>query len=210
MSVWKPLRELYIKTTDITHGYQDDSSRIEKLYKFWAWLYDFSVKIDPAYTRLFRKMIDMTVHPGDSVLEVGSGTGIGTLYASSRVKSITALDSSPEMMKKLKKKAGKKKSGNIRFLEGRYPEAAEGRFNSVISSFTFVHFPPSERPAVYRHVYDNLLPGGRLGLFSARGEIAAAFETAEEILDNCRKSGFVNINIYDLSDIYRIATAERP
>lgn len=49
-----------------------------------------------------------------------------------------------------------------------------------------------------------------MGLFSAQGEIAATFETKDEIIKNLQAAGFQKIKIDDVSDIYRITTAEKP
>ncbi len=82
------------------------------------------------------------------------------------------------------------------------------RCNSIISSFAIVHFRPEERNKVYRQMGDLLMSGGRLGVFSAQGEVASSFETRAEVLRNLDSAGFADIQIQDVSDIYRIVTAE--
>jgi hypothetical protein len=50
MSLWKPLRVLCIRTTNLTHGYQgQDCSVINEFYRVWSKCYDLIIKIDPAY-----------------------------------------------------------------------------------------------------------------------------------------------------------------
>jgi hypothetical protein len=52
MSLWKPLRIGYIKTTDLTHGYQGSvPARLLRFYALWAPIYDLTVRLDPAYPR---------------------------------------------------------------------------------------------------------------------------------------------------------------
>jgi len=178
MSFWKPFRKLYIKTTDLTHGFQGELEKIVSFYKLWAFFYDFSVKLDPAFSRELKNMIDSVVKETDVVLDIGCGT----------------------------------KLGNIEVIVGSFPESLnqEAKFDSVISSFTIAHFPVEQRGIIYQHIFSHLISNGRMGLFSAQGEIASTFETKDEIIRNCESAGFRRIEIDEVSDIYRIVKAERP
>ncbi len=49
-----------------------------------------------------------------------------------------------------------------------------------------------------------------MGLFGSRGEVCDVYETRSEIEENLTRSGFRDIVIYDVHDIYRIALARRP
>ncbi len=49
MSFWKPFRVAYIKTTDLTHGYQGSApATLLRFYKLWAPIYGLTVGLDPA------------------------------------------------------------------------------------------------------------------------------------------------------------------
>jgi cyclopropane fatty-acyl-phospholipid synthase-like methyltransferase len=113
------------------------------------------------------------------------------------------------MIYKFKKKINNKLIENIELIEGKYPDCISQSFDTIISSFTIVHFSTKVRPFIYKSIYKNLKKNGRIGLFSAQGEIAHAFETKMEIESNLRNSGFQNIRIQDVSDIYRIVVAEK-
>ena len=212
MSFWKPFRKLYIKTTDLTHGFQGELEKIVSFYKLWAFCYDFSVKLDPAFSRELKNMIDSVVKETDVVLDIGCGTGLGTIPASEIAKKVIATDLSPDMIDKLKKRIHHKKLGNIEVIVGSFPESLnqEAKFDSVISSFAIAHFPVEQRGIIYQHIFSHLISNGRMGLFSAQGEIASTFETKDEIIRNCESAGFRRIEIDEVSDIYRIVKAERP
>ena len=211
MSILKSIRKLYIKSTDFTHSYQGKVRKLISFYKLWSYCYDLSVGLDPAFRRQMKKMISMTVKPGDTTLDIGCGTGISTFYASEIGKNIIGIDLSADMLRKLEKKISQEKSTNIEVLHGSFPEALpQGiKFDSIISSFAIVHFTPEQRKSIYKQIYDILLDGGRLGLFSAQGEIASSFETKNEIADNLALAGFKKIEIDDVSDIYRTVRAEK-
>jgi cyclopropane fatty-acyl-phospholipid synthase-like methyltransferase len=83
-------------------------------------------------------------------------------------------------------------------------------FDKVISSFMIPHVKPGLRPAIYSCMYNFLKPGGVVGLFGSRGEVCDVYETREEIEENLTRSGFEDIVLYDVHDIYRIGLARRP
>ncbi len=211
MSALRPLRKIYIKSTNLTHGYQGQGKKLVSFYRVWSSCYDFSVKLDPAFRREMREMIGLTVKPGDTTLDIGCGTGISTFYASETADKVIGIDMSADMIRKLKQKISRRKSVNIEVVHGSFPEALppNSTFDSIISSFAIVHFTPEERKNVYQRIYDILLSNGRLGLFSAQGEIAPSFETKDELLGNLESAGFKNIKIDDVSDIYRIVRVEK-
>ncbi len=211
MSFSKLLRKLYIKSTDFTQSYQGKDNKLVGFYKVWSYCYDFSVRLDPAFAGNMKTMIGLSVKPGDSTLDIGCGTGISTFYAAEIADKVIGIDLSAEMTRKLEKKISWRKSDKIEIITGRFPEALppDIKFDSIISSFAIVHFTPEQRKRLYKQIYDLLPGGGRLGLFSAQGEIASSFETKNEIINNLESAGFIKIETYDVSGIYRIITAEK-
>ncbi|MFB0561262.1 MAG: class I SAM-dependent methyltransferase [Candidatus Lokiarchaeia archaeon] len=213
MSFGKIFRKLFIKTTDFTHGFQEKPRKsLLSFYKLWSLCYDFSVKLDPAYPREMKRMIDSVVKQGDVVLDIGCGTGLGTIHASKIAKKVIGIDLSPDMTDKLKKKIHHKKIENIEIIVGSFPESLpqEAKFDSVISSFTIVHFPIEQRGIIYEHIFNHIVSNGRIGLFSAQGEVGSTFETKPEIIKNLKSVGFQKLEIEDVFDIYRIVRADKP
>lgn len=213
MGFGKIFRKLFIKTTYFTHGFQEKPrKKVLNFYKLWALGYDFSVKLDPAYPREMKRMIDSVVKQGDVVLDIGCGTGLGTVHASKIAKKVIGIDLSTDMTDKLKKKIHHKKIENIEIIVGSFPESLpqEAKFDSVISSFTIVHFPIEQRGIIYEHIFNHLISNGKIGLFSAQGEVASTFETKPEIINNLKSVGFQKLEIEDVFDIYRIVRADKP
>lgn len=213
MMLWKPLRVAYIRTTDLTHGYQGSApAGLLHFYRLWAPIYDLSVRLDPAYLGSLKRMVAMVVRAGDMTLDVGSGTGLGTVYAASIAAGVVAIDPSREMTSRLDKKIRGRRLENVEVRHGYFPDAlVPGEsFDSVTSSFMLVHLKPEERARAIIAMFHCLKRGGRLGLFAARGEIASTFQTRAEVEEHLSAAGFANSEVIDLSDIYRITTATRP
>ncbi len=212
MSIARTLRTFYIKTTNLTQSYQGKSGRLVSFYRLWALCYDFSVGLDPAFRGRMKQMISAVVRPADRVLDIGCGTGISTFFAAEIGAEVTGIDISAQMLAKLEKKIARRKSRNIALVHGSFPEALPdgAMFNCIISSFAIVHFTPEQRKDIYRQIYARLEDSGRLGLFAAQGEIAPSFETTKELRTNLAAAGFRNVEIEDVSDIYRIVTALKP
>ncbi len=207
----KTLRKLYIKTTSLTHGYQDNHPKMVSFYRLWAPVYDLSIKLDPAYRRNLVKMVEATVSPGDWSLDVGCGTGLATVPAARISKKVLGIDSSQSMLEKLERKLDKLGVSNVQLITGFFPEAIDpaSAFDSIISSFMLAHLGKTQRTQAIKSMFDFLKPGGNIGLFSARGEIAPTFQTKEEIFENLSTAGFSKIEIKDVDDIYRISTASK-
>lgn len=209
MNILKPFRIIYIKTTNLTNGYHDNYKKLISFYKRWSIVYDFSVKLDPAYHSQLKNMISMVVKPGDTVLDIGCGTGLGTIYSSHIASKVTGIDISKDMVAILRQKIKREKINNIELVTGKFPDSISDQFDVIISSFAIVHFSTGSRPLIYEKIYESLKPGGKIGLFSAQGEIAKAFEMKDELIVNLKHCGFKNILLQDVSDIYRITTATK-
>jgi cyclopropane fatty-acyl-phospholipid synthase-like methyltransferase len=179
------------------------------LYRLWSPLYDLSLKLDPGYAAGVQRMVDAVVFSDSTVLDIGCGTGIATIPAAKRANRAIAVDPSSEMLSKLRKKMRRQWITNVELLQGFFPEALASTavFDVVISSFAIVHIERDTRKGLYQAVFNHLRRNGCIGTFGARGVIAAAFETREEILHSLGAAGFENVEVTDISDIYRIITA---
>jgi len=207
----KILRKLYIRSTNLTGGYQDDRSKLLSLYKLWAPFYEYTVRLDPAYNRNLCRMVRSTVAENDRTLDIGCGTGLGAMAASRVAKTVLGIDPSTTMLKKLEKKITKHALNNIETRAGFFPQAIQPheKFNSIVTSFMLAHLSPVQRSEVIKVMRDCLENDGRVGMFGARGEVAPAFQTRMEMEAHLSSAGFSNYVIEDVDDIYRIAIAEK-
>ena len=134
----------------------------------WAPYYDFTVNIVTlGRARALRKMTveQSLIKPGDSVLDVGCGTGEVTLLAKTRAREGKAygIDPAPEMIAVARSKAARKKL-EIDFRVGviealPFPDAS---LDVVTSSLMMHHLPEDLKVQGLAEIYRVLKPGGRL------------------------------------------------
>jgi ubiquinone/menaquinone biosynthesis C-methylase UbiE len=134
----------------------------------WAPYYDLAVNVTTlGQARRLRKMtIDLArIDPGDSVLDVGCGTGEVTLLAKTRAKqgSVYGIDPATEMIALARKKAARKgldidfRVGVIEALP--FPDSS---LDVVTSSLMMHHLPEKLKERGLAEIYRVLKPGGRL------------------------------------------------
>ena len=160
------LRRLYVRTTNLTDGYQGQPDRQSTLYRLWAPLYELSLRIDPGYAAGIRRMVDSVVQSNDTVLDIGCGTGLATIYAAHDAERVVGIDPSLEMLARLRFKIDSQKVADIDLVEGSFSGAlgCATLYDVVVSSFAIVHFERDRRGAFYREAYKHLVDGGRAGL----------------------------------------------
>lgn len=134
----------------------------------WATYYDlFTNVITLGQVRRLRKMTidNALIKPGDSVLDVGCGTGEVTLPSKSRAKDgkVYGIDPAPEMIAVARKKASRKgldidfRVGVIETLP--FPDAS---LDVVTSSLMMHHLPEDLKVRGLAEIYRVLKPGGHL------------------------------------------------
>lgn len=134
----------------------------------WAAYYDlFTNVITLGQVRRLRKMTidNALIQPGDSVLDVGCGTGEVTLPAKSRAKDgdVHGIDPAPEMIAVARNKASRKgldidfRVGVIESLP--FPDAS---LDVVTSSLMMHHLPEDLKVRGLAEIFRVLKPGGRL------------------------------------------------
>jgi ubiquinone/menaquinone biosynthesis C-methylase UbiE len=133
-----------------------------RLYDFLAWA------VMLGRERAFRnKVVELArLQPGESVLDVGCGTGTLAIAAKRRVGStgqVYGIDASLEMIGRAGEKAGKT-SLDVEF-KNEVIEAmtfSDARFDAVLSTLMLHHLPRSVRPEGVRQMRRVLKPGGRV------------------------------------------------
>ncbi len=134
----------------------------------WAPYYDFAVNIiSLGHARLLRKMTveNALIKSGDSVLDVGCGTGEVALLAKTRAKDgkVYGIDPAPEMIAVARNKAAHKKL-DIDFRVGvieslPFPDSS---IDVITSSLMMHHLPDDLKVRGLAEIYRVLKPGGRL------------------------------------------------
>ena len=107
------------------------------------------------------------VREGDTVLDIGSGSGTDILYASlgvGRKGEVVGLDFTPAMIEKARKNIDRMGARNVRIVEGTatkipLPDASV----DVVTSNGVLNLVP-DKPAAFREIHRVLRPGGRLQL----------------------------------------------
>lgn len=134
----------------------------------WAAYYDLTVNLMTLGQagRLRTKTVDQAlIQPGDSVLDVGCGTGEVTLRAKMRSGSgqVCGIDPAPEMIAVARKKAARQKL-DIDFRVGvietlPFPDSS---LDVVTSSLMMHHLTDDLKVRGLSEIYRVLKPGGRL------------------------------------------------
>jgi ubiquinone/menaquinone biosynthesis C-methylase UbiE len=203
----------------ISHSHSLESPpQTEGLLIRWAPFYDSVVNVlTLGQTRRLRTMtIDAALlKEGESVLDVGCGTGGVTIPARKRIGQsglAAGIDPSPEMIAVARRKAGRLKlkiDFRIGVIEGLpYPD---GTFDAVTSSLMMHHLTPDLQVKGVSEIYRVLKPGGRLliadttvprGFFLKRvfGLIARHHGVkfgVEDLTETLKSAGFARVNFLD-------------
>jgi demethylmenaquinone methyltransferase/2-methoxy-6-polyprenyl-1,4-benzoquinol methylase len=128
----------------------------------------------------------LALQPGESVLELGFGTGNEILDLASGVGgtgTVHGIDISPGMLRVARRKVEKARPAaaiDLRVADARKLPFEDASFDAAYSSFTVELFPPDEIGLAIREVWRVLRPGGRFSNVSMAkvrpGEHASALE----------------------------------
>jgi L-amino acid N-acyltransferase YncA/SAM-dependent methyltransferase len=107
------------------------------------------------------------LHPGETVLDLGSGGGIDVLLSARRVSPVGkayGLDGSPDMIALARENAAQAGVTNVEFLHGHIEDIPlpDGHVDVVISNC--VINLSADKPRVLAEAFRVLRPGGRLGI----------------------------------------------
>jgi ubiquinone/menaquinone biosynthesis C-methylase UbiE len=160
------------------------------LYDVFLWL--ASLGRERSYRE---KALDLaSLKPGESVLDIGCGTGTLAIAAKRRVGPegrVYGVDASPQMLARAHKKANK--AGIEVVFKNVVVESLpfpDGQFDAVLSTVMLHHLGPKVRQQCARELRRVLKPGGRV----LAVDFARPAQGKKGILDHFHHHGYVNLH----------------
>lgn len=154
----------------------------------WAADYDAGVTVEvgypfDGYRAVLQTVIDLAApRPGQSVLDLGIGTGNLAQRFAQLGCAIWGLDFSPKMLALARQKLPQAVLGEVD-LRAAWPPAFQRRFDAIVSGYTFHHFLLEEKlQLVERLLDDHLAPGGRLIIADVAFNDAAAEDALRQAM----------------------------
>ena len=184
-----------------SHSHDNPAQTEGRLIR-WASSYDFLTNI--LTLGQARRLRNLTIDhallkPGESILDVGCGTGAVTIPAKQRVGAAgqaAGIDPAPEMIAVAQHKAQRKgleidfRIGVIEALP--YPDAS---FDAVTSSLMMHHLPAHLQVKGLAEIYRVLKPGGRLLIADLLGPKASS---SQHILNALAMHQGLKVGVEDL------------
>lgn len=161
------------------------------------------------------------IEPGDTVLDVGSGSGVDVMISAQKTGSegqVYGVDMTAAMIAKAEENIRQTNIDNIELLEGHAEDLPlDDESVDVVTSNGVFNLVPNKEPA-FREVYRVVKPGGHIQIadivlsepVSAESksdpelwaECIVGAEPTEEYLDIIRSAGFENVTVIDRLDYF--------
>jgi SAM-dependent methyltransferase len=118
----------------------------------WAERYERVLSLPPiaqiraSEERTLRGLFDATLRPGDRVLEIGPGTGRGTVELAARVAHVTCVEQSPVMVAQLERRLRRECIENCRVLTADFREIGFEESFDVVALLGVLDYIPEPEP----------------------------------------------------------------
>ena len=153
-----------------------------------------------------------------TALEYGAGTGITSFLLKDRLKEITMMDSSTEMVKIMNEKIISAKAGNLKpvLFDLEKEEWTGVKFDLLITQMVLHHV--SDLDNIFRKFFNIINPGGYLavadlypedGSFHGEGFTGHKGFDTNMLADKLREQGFGNISARKCFEIEKKSPAEK-
>lgn len=153
-----------------------DPGAVAAFYGRWARLYDLLARLTPGVGQLRSRAVDaLALDGGDTVIDLGCGTGANLPYLRERVGpmgTVLGVDLTPGMLARAHRRVVREGWGNVGLVRGdasRAPTA--GPVDAVIA--TFVVGMLDDPADAVEGWCDRLRPGGRITLLDAASSLDA-------------------------------------
>jgi SAM-dependent methyltransferase len=203
------------------HGHGHGHANHTGALRVGGWFYDFTVRwfVLRGQERHFRRLtLDLAhVAPGETVLDVGCGTGTLALAAAERVGSsgrVIGVDPAAQLIARARKKAARLRL-NPEFYETGIETLPlpDGSIDAALGTFMLHHVPSELVRRGLAEVARVLKPGGRFLLIEfehdAHGHGHAGALGIQEIPDRLREAGLEAREPQDLTTTFRIRSLSR-
>ena len=186
-----------------------NAARSRKFYnligKLYDWLYaDFIY----GYRQAAQYLVDRFIQRGDSVLDIGCGTGLLMQTAQQKAGSLVGIDLSLGMLKQARNKLSNVEQAHLIAADCRALPLG-GTFDKIVSSFMLVILSQDDQKRVVSALSSLLSERGALVFLSARDELSPEWLTKDSWREVCSQANLNRVEIIDLFDYYRIVIAER-
>lgn len=147
---------------------------------------------------------------GDTLVDVGSGTGTLAIMAKARVPNakVIGVDPDPDAVAQSKRKAARK-GYDVAFLQGFGSDTAKlvgnGQATKAVSSMAFHHMPRDVQQATLASIHATLAPGGRLVIADFIGGGHFGSRPEADLTEDLNAAGFRNVRTLSR---FRVAFAD--
>jgi ubiquinone/menaquinone biosynthesis C-methylase UbiE len=145
------------------------STAVDRFYSRWAGVYDLLASRAPGIAAIRERSVDaLALDPGDTVVEMGCGTGANLPYLRDRVGPggrVVGIDLAGGVLARARRRAARAGWENVSLLRGDATRPPIERADAVLATFVVGMFAD---PAPVVHRWCDLLPeGGKIVLLNA-------------------------------------------